>query len=303
MRSGLLAVTLAAALGLPGAPPEAEPARFDGAAALRHVERLVAFGPRPSGSAALGRARDYIVDDLKKAGIQARLSRFEARTPDGPVKLSNVIGVIPGRRADVIMLAGHYDTKFLPRIRFLGANDGGSSAALLLELARRLARERREFTYWIVFFDGEEARRDWTATDGTYGSRHLAAELRRSGEIRHLRSVVVVDMIGDADLNIRRESYSTPWLVDIVWASARRLGHGAYFLPDTVAVEDDHLPFLREQVPAADVIDIDYPPWHTAEDTLDKVSPRSLAIVGEVVLDSLPALETALARDRAGGPK
>jgi len=300
-------VALAALLAVVAAPPAAQDTAtapsFDAGAAWRDVVRLVELGPRPAGSAALARARQYIVDELTRAGLQVRLASFEARTPDGPIAMANVIAVLPGRRRDVIMLGGHYDTKLFADFRFVGANDGGSSAGLLLELARRLAGRRHEFTYWIVFFDGEEARRDWSATDGIYGSRQLAAELRRSGEVRRLRSVLVVDMIGDANLDIRRESYSTPWLTDLVWASARRLGYGAYFRSDAVAVEDDHVPFLRARVPAVDVIDIDYPPWHTVGDTLEQISPKSLGIVGEVILDTLPALETVLSRGRVGGPE
>jgi len=302
--AGIALVVLAAIVAAPPAPRDAATApSFDADAAWREVVRLVDLGPRPAGSAALARARRYIVEELTRAGLQVRLGSFEARTPDGPITMANVIAVLPGRRSDLIVLGGHYDTKLFTDFRFVGANDGGSSAGLLLELARRLAGRRREFTYWVVFFDGEEARRDWSATDGIYGSRQLAAELRRSGEIRRLRSVIVVDMIGDANLDIRRESYSTPWLTDLVWASARRLGYGAYFRSDAVAVEDDHVPFLRARVPAVDVIDIDYPPWHTADDTLEQISPKSLGIVGEVILDTLPALETVLSRGRVGGPE
>lgn len=302
--AGFALAALVAVVAVPPAPRDAAAApSFDAGAAWRDVVRLVELGPRPAGSAALARARQYIVGELTRAGLQVRLASFEARTPDGPIAMANVIAVLPGRRRDVIMLGGHYDTKLFTDFRFVGANDGGSSAGLLLELARRLAGRRREFTYWVVFFDGEEARRDWSATDGIYGSRQLAAELRRSGEIRRLRSVIVVDMIGDANLDIRRESYSTPWLTDLVWASARRLGYGAYFRSDAIAVEDDHAPFLRARVPAVDVIDIDYPPWHTAGDTLEQISPKSLGIVGEVILDTLPALETVLSRGRVGGPE
>ena len=300
--AGVALVVLAAVVAAPPVPRDAATApSFDADAAWREVVRLVELGPRPAGSAALARARRYIVDELTRAGLQVRLGSFEARTPDGPITMVNVIAILPGRRSDVIMLGGHYDTKLFTDFRFVGANDGGSSGGLLLELARRLAGRRREFTYWVVFFDGEEARRDWSATDGIYGSRQLAAELRRSGEIRRLRSVIVVDMIGDANLDIRRESYSTPWLTDLVWASARRLGYGAYFRSDAIAVEDDHVPFLRARVPAVDVIDIEYPPWHTAGDTLEQISPKSLGIVGEVILDTLPALETVLSRGRGGG--
>jgi glutaminyl-peptide cyclotransferase len=152
-----------------------------------------------------------------------------------------------------------------------------------------------------VFFDGEEARRDWTPTDSLYGSRHMLAELERTGELRRVRAVIVVDMIGDRDLTIRREAASTDWLTDLVWAAARRLGHGAAFLADVLPVEDDHYPFLRARVPATLLIDFDYPAWHTADDTLARLSSRSLQIVGEVVLDSLPALEATLLQTAPAG--
>jgi hypothetical protein len=263
--------------------------RVDGAAALRHVERLVAIGPRVAGTPGGERARAYIVGELRALGLEAQVRPFEADTPHGRLRMANVVLRLPGRRPDAVMLAGHYDTKYFKEFRFVGANDGGSSAALLIELARRLAKTPREYTVWVVWFDGEEARGSWTATDSLYGSRHLAAELARAG--RRPRAMVLVDMIGDRDLNIRRETYSTPWLTDILWASAARLGHGRHFLNDPLPVEDDHAPFLKAGVPAALLIDFDFPPWHTAEDTLDKVSARSLAVVGDVVLDALPSIE------------
>lgn len=295
-----LAVGLAAALLLPS--PAAAGSAFDGQAAFAHVERLVGFGPRPAGSEALARARRYLVTELKKAGARVRLQAFTAETPDGPIRMVNVIAELPGRRPEAILVGGHYDTKFFPNFTFVGANDGGSSSGLLLELARALARRPRAFTYWIVLFDGEEARREWSASDGIYGSRHLAASLQRDGRAGRLKAVVVVDMIGDRRLGIRREATSTPWLTDLLWRSARRLGHRAHFLEETLAVEDDHAPFLRAGIPSALLIDFDYEPyWHTPEDTLDKVSPRSLQVVGDVLLDALPALETLLLRGGPGG--
>lgn len=280
---------------------------FDGRRALLHVERLVAFGPRPSGSPALGRARAYLVGELRRAGFRVREQAFTATTPDGPIPMANVVAELPGRRPEVIALAGHYDTKLFRAFRFVGANDGGSSAGLLLELARVLAARHRAapppFTYWLVFFDGEEARREWSASDSLYGSRALVEALRASGELRRLRAVIVADMIGDRDLGIRRETSSTPWLTELLWQTAGRLGHGAHFLDATQRVEDDHLPFLEAGVPAALLIDFDYGGrpgenafWHTPEDTLDKLSARSLAVVGEVVLETLPALARELRR-------
>lgn len=275
---GLLLLAVAAA-----APP------LSGETAFRHVERLVAIGPRVAGSPGGARARDYIVAELKRAGVRTRVETFEAETPHGRLRMANVIGVIPGRRADVILIGGHYDTKFFADRRFVGANDGGSSAALLLELARHLAARPRDFTYWIVFFDGEEARESWTSTDSLYGSRRLAADLARAGQLP--RAVIVVDMIGDRDLNIRREAFSTEALTDLIWSAAGRLGHGQHFSPTAMPVEDDHAPFLKAGVPAALLIDFDFPPWHTAGDTLETVSPRSLQIVGDVLLEALPSIE------------
>ena len=282
------------------APLGATPAALhvDGAAALRHVERLVAIGPRVAGSPGGEKARAYIVGELRRSGLAAEVQPFEADTPHGRLRMANVVTRLPGRRADVVVLAGHYDTKLFRSFRFVGANDGGSSAALLIELARRLAKAPREYTVWVVWFDGEEALESWTATDSLYGSRHLAAELARGGRLP--RALLLMDMIGDRDLNIRRDTYSTAWLTDILWASAARLGHGKHFLNDPLPVEDDHVPFLKAGVPAALLIDFDFPPWHTAGDTLDKVSAQSLAVVGDVLLDALPSIEHYLTTQRAG---
>lgn len=294
----LVAALLLAALAGPAS--EARPAAasrpvFDGTRALRDVERLVAIGPRPAGSPASVRARQYIVAELEKAGLRARVEAFEAQTPHGRLSMANVVGVVPGRRSEAILVGGHYDTKWFSDIHFVGANDGGSSTALLLELARQLRGTNPEFTYWIAFFDGEEARATWTDRDSLYGSRRMAAELRRTGRLP--RAVIVVDMIGDRDLGIRRDGFSTPWLTELVWGIAARLGYQAHFLADQLAVEDDHAPFLKAGVPAVLLIDFDFPPWHTAADTLDKISARSLQIVGEVVLGALPAVAARLARD------
>jgi Zn-dependent M28 family amino/carboxypeptidase len=296
VRTALAALLVALALG---AAEAAE--KFDGGAALKHVERLVAIGPRVAGSPGGVRARDYIVGELKKLpGAQVQVKAFEADTPHGRLKMANVVAVLPGRRPDVIMLAGHYDTKLFKEFRFVGANDGGSSAALLLELARRLAGAPRDYTYWLVWFDGEEAREQWTERDSLYGSRRLAAELARDKRLP--RAMILVDMIGDRDLSIRRETHSAGWLTEIVWDAAARLGHGRHFLRDTLPVEDDHVPFLRLGVPATLLIDFDYPPWHTADDTLDKISAQSLSVVGEVLLEALPSVEHYLTRS-TGGPR
>lgn len=293
-RLGGIAVVVAAVLA--SGVGAAERPAFDGGAALKHVERLVAIGPRVAGTPGGVKAREYIVAELKRiAGVQVQVRTFEADTPHGRLSMANVIAVLPGRRPDVVMLAGHYDTKLFKQFQFVGANDGGSSAALLLELARRLAARPRDYTYWLVWFDGEEARETWTDRDSLYGSRRLAADLAKDKRLP--RAMVLVDMIGDRDLAIRREAHSAAWLTQIIWDAAARLGHGAHFLRDIIPVEDDHVPFLRAGVPSTLLIDFDFPPWHTAADTLDTLSAESLAVVGQVLLEALPSVEHYLSRE------
>ena len=290
----MLAMAIVVATALAADRPQ-----FDGAAALKHVERLVAIGPRVAGTPGGAKAREYLVSELKKInGVQVQVRTFDADTPHGRLSMANVIAILPGQRPDVLMVAGHYDTKLFKEFQFVGANDGGSSAALLLELARRLAARPRPYTYWLVWFDGEEARETWTERDSLYGSRRLAAELTKDKRLP--RAMILVDMIGDRDLAIRREAHSAPWLTQIIWDAAARLGHGRHFLRDTIPVEDDHVPFLRAGVPASLLIDFDFPPWHTAGDTLDKISADSLAVVGQVLLEALPSVELYLSREGGG---
>jgi len=289
--AGLLCILpLAASVAL-----AAERASFSGGRAFEDLKRLVALGPRPSGSKALAEARQQILHELRQAGVAAEEDRFVATTPAGSVPMVNVIGKIPGARRDVVIIAGHYETKRFADFPFVGANDGGSSAAFLLEMARVLAQRKNEFTYWLVFFDGEEAFEEFTETDGLYGSRHLVQKLTSDGELSRIEALILVDMIGDARLNIHREDSSTPWLTKMVFQTARRLGYEKYFRDDPRAYVDDHVPFLNAGVAATDLLDFDYGPnnryWHTAQDTLDRCSPASLTIVGRVVLATLDELE------------
>ncbi len=291
---GILGGTVCAS-GQQAPPPTA--AGFDGSKAYAHLREVVGIGPRPAGSAGLEATRAYIKKQLAVVGVEAREQAFTADTPFGPVRMVNVVATIPGRSPDTIVFGGHYDTKLFREFRFVGANDAGSSTAFLIEWARVLKNRKNAFTSEIVFFDGEEAFVDWyTANDNTYGSRHYVEAARRAGTLKPIRAMVLVDMIGDRDLHIRRELSSTRWLTDIVWAAARRLKRTDVFLDDTTQVEDDHLPFLRAGIPAVNLIDgpEDYPPWHTAGDTLDKVSARSLQTVGDVLLEALPAIEKRL---------
>jgi Zn-dependent M28 family amino/carboxypeptidase len=210
--------------------------------------------------------------------------------------MTNLVAKIPGASSAIVIVAGHYDTK-RTNFPFVGANDGGSSAAFLLEMARVLARRRNSLSCWLVFFDGEKAVQRWSTTDGLYGSRHFAQEFSIQGTLNQVRAVILVDMIAGAHLDIGREAHSTPWLTDIVFAEAQRLGYGRYFLNSPRAIEDDHLPFLELGVPAVDIIDLDYGPfnlyWHTGYDTVDRCSPASLAIVARVVLATLAAPKPA----------
>jgi Zn-dependent M28 family amino/carboxypeptidase len=263
----------------------------------------VAIGPRAAGSAALQKTRDYILAELKKAGLEPRQQIFIAKTPLGETSMANIIATIPGRRPERIAIASHYDTKRTPFPspqsgqmvnRFVGASDGASSTAALLELARALKPRQNEFTIELLFFDGEEAVVEWRDNDHTYGSRYYVDAARKAGTLKDLRALVLLDMIGDRNLLIRRDSASTPWLVDIVWAAAARVGHRSVFSNELTAVEDDHIPFITAGVPAVDIIDLDYPAWHTADDTLANVSASSLQIVGDVVLAALPDIEAKL---------
>ena len=206
--------------------------------------------------------------------------------------MANVIATIPGRRPDRLVLASHYDTKLFREFRFVGANDGASSTAALLELGRVLKARQNELTIELLFLDGEEARMpEWRGTDNTYGSRHYVQAAQKSGSLKSLKALVLLDMIGDRDLLIKRDSNSTPWLVDIIWAAAARLGHSATFSNQLTVIEDDHIPFLRAGVAAADIIDLENPTWHTPQDDLEHVSAKSLQVVGDVVVAAIPEIE------------
>jgi hypothetical protein len=275
------------------------PIAFDGARAWEHLRRQVAFGPRPSGSPALANTRKYIIDQLKAIGIAAREQAFIGITPLGEVSMANVTATIPGKRAERIAYASHFDTKLFRDIRFVGANDGASSTAALLELARVFKSQPHEFTIELIFFDGEEARMpEWRGLDNTYGSRHYVQDAVNSGSLSRLKALVLLDMIGDKNLTIRRDSNSTPWLVDIVWAAAARLGHSSTFPNELTTIEDDHIPFARAGVPVVDIIDLENPTWHTAQDTLDNVSQKSLQIVGDVIAAAAPDIEKRVASTR-----
>lgn len=269
---------------------------FNGERAFQYLQHVVSFGPRPVGSKALDAARAWIITRLKQDGCKVVKDPFIGHTPYGDISMENIIAELPGTEPrHIVMIAGHYDTKLEKKFRFVGANDGGSSTGFLLELARELAPTKHKLTYWIVFFDGEEALKHWSATDSLYGSRQLANKLTADGDLSRIRAMILVDMIGDAHLGISQDQNSTAWLNKLVWNEADKLGYSKYFLKHKIAVLDDHTPFVKYGVSAIDLIDFDYGPdnsyWHTAQDTVQHCSPASLTIVGRVVKATLAALE------------
>ena len=268
---------------------------FDGERAFEDLRHLVALGPRPPGSTALEEARKYIAQELANAVAKVSYDSFMATTPVGNVAMQNIVGQFRGQQRGIVIIAGHYDTARLPGVAFIGANDGGSSAAELLELARVLRKRSHSLTYWLVFFDGEEAIEHWSATDSLYGSRHFVETLRARGKLSEVRAALLLDMVAGRDPQFRSEGNSTPWLREIVFSSAKQLGYrDALPSGSAVPVEDDHLPFVAAGVPAVDIID--FAPFlrgyhHTAQDTIDQCSPDTMGMVGRVVLATLAQLD------------
>ena len=262
---------------------------------MQYVREVVAFGPRPIGSANHKKLEDYILSHLK--GDTVEDDAFTADTPEGKFPVRNIMAKFPGTRDGIIVIAGHYDTNYpLRNTGYVGANDGGSSTAILLELANQLRGKKRDgYSVWLLWTDGEEAVKQWTATDSLYGTRHLAEKWRNDGTLKQIKAFLLADMIGDADLNIDRDADSTPWLEDLVYQAATRLGYQSHFFARTIGEVDDHTPFTHLGVPCADLIDFEYGYdnvfWHTPQDTLDKLSPKSLEIVGSVILETVRLLD------------
>jgi hypothetical protein len=280
---------------LPAAPS------FNGQRALEDIRQLVAIGPRVAGTPGAQAARDYIKKQLQAAGLTVVEQSFEASTPAGRVKMVNLRATLPaagaaGASKQRLVIGGHYDTKRFTDFVFVGANDAGSSTAFLIELARALKGRANRIPIELLFLDGEEAVVDWEGTDHTYGSRYYVEAARQDSTLKNIKAFVLVDMIGDKDLLIKRETNSTPYLANAILDAARRLGRRE-FSSEPYPVEDDHLEFLAAGVPSVDLIDLEYytssgkMAWHTEFDTLENVSAASLQAVGDVLIAALPAIE------------
>jgi glutaminyl-peptide cyclotransferase len=266
-------------------------AHFNGGKAYEYAREFAAIGPRwPTGPGHL-KAEEFLRSQLKRDQVEE--DTFTANTPIGPVNMRNFIVRFPGKKDGVIVLATHYETNYpLRNINFVGANDGASPTGLLLAIADVLRGKKLDgYSVWLVFFDGEEAIQQWSASDSTYGSRHLAAKWGRDGTLSGIKAFMLADMIGDKDLDIQRETRSTGWLVDLVRQAAKKFGYEHYFFQTEEPVDDDHLAFVQRGVPSIDVIDLDYGPnnsyHHTAQDTMDKISAHSLAIDGDVFMETI----------------
>ena len=261
--------------------------QFSGDKALAHVQRLVDFGPRPPESEAIEKSRAYIKEQLKASGWNVTEQPFTDATPRGQVRFVNLIGRFGAatKANDLFLLCSHYDTKIFDTFRFVGANDAGSSTGLLLELARVLGQQPHlAEKVELVFFDGEEAFENFSDMDGIYGSRHFAHELAQDGSAKLFRGGILFDMVGDQSLDITLSPNSPTKIARDIFASADALklrNHFTYFDQD---ITDDHTPLNAIGIPVVDLIDFHYAPWHTADDTMDKLSGQSLQIVGSVAV-------------------
>ena len=267
-------------IGLAGCSGRASPA-FNGDVALELVEAQVGFGPRYPGSQGHAEVQEWIAEELGKRGWTVETMSFPYRG----TTLTNLSGILPGSGGDKILLGAHYDTRRIAdrgpegeRLPVPGANDGGSGVAVLLEIARVLPDRNPGCDVGLVFFDGED-NGNLDGWDWAVGSRAFAAAL----EVEP-RAVVVVDMVGDRDLRLPIERSSTPDLAAEIWAAAQEAGSKAFVMDVGHSILDDHVPFLERGWRAVDIIDIDYPYWHTTADTPDKVAAESLAQVGDALL-------------------
>lgn len=272
-------------------PPPEKTGGFDGKRAFAHVAKQVSFGPHPSGSPAIVRVQEYLLAELKSYGCFVETDAFSADTPIGRLPMKNILVKTSGEKPGVILLGTHYDTLLMDN--FVGADDAGSSTAVMLELARLLCPQKGKYAVWIAFFDGEEAMKHWSDTDSRYGSREMAARLSTGGDIKKIKAFLLADIVGGRNARFLREESSTPALVDLIWNTSAKLGYTTLFLNGTTSAQDDHDSFLKRGVPSVDVIGdfVNNGYWHTPQDALDKISAKTLAITGHVFLESIKQLQ------------
>ena len=276
--------------------PDIKPPDFNASRAMEYVKEIVAFGPRPLGSEGHKKTENYILSHLKTDQVER--DDFEITSAEGRFPVHNIIAKFPGTRDGIILIASHYDTNWpLRKVNYVGANDGGSSAALLLELANQFHGKKREgYSIWLLWDDAEESMKlPWDDSESLYGVKHLTDKWQADGTLKRIKALLLEDMIGDSDLHVERDLNSTPWLEDLIGQAAIRVGFQSHFFGREIAVTDDHLPFLQRAVPSADLIDLDYGYnnvfHHTTQDTLDKLSPKSLGIIGTVTLEAVRSLD------------
>jgi Zn-dependent M28 family amino/carboxypeptidase len=293
---------MSAVAGAPPRPGDEAPSPdktggFDGKRAYEQVVKQLSYGPRPAGSPALAKLQDYLESELKSYGCAVETDSFSADTPAGRLPMKNLLVKIPGQKPGIILLGTHYDTKRLEN--FVGADDAGSSTGVMLEIARLLCAQKQpgKYAVWIAFFDAEEAVNvQWQDPDNRYGSREMAAKLAASGDLPKVKAFILADLVGGRTPHFRRDPSSTKWVVDLVWSVAARLGYSDVFVSEVGGPGgDDHDSFTKRKVPSVDIIDLDtqndVPYWHTPEDTIDKISPKTLAIVGHTILESVKEIE------------
>jgi len=276
---------------------------FNSQQAYAYTAKVAGFGERWPGSPGHAKTEDLIRQTVTKDGGKVEADNFTAKTPRGPVAVHNIIGkfnVTSDPKQKIFILAGHYDTLFMPG--FIGANDGASSTAILLAFADALAAHKTNMQIWLVWTDLEEAIKAFDANDGLYGSRRLAGTLAGTGMVSRVAGFFLLDMIGDKDLGVARESGSTRWLQDFISQAAKELGYDQYFFKYETTIIDDHVPFLEVGIPAVDVVDAMYgrmgPNFdgmgefhHANTDTMDKISAHSLEVVGRTILKTVELLD------------
>ncbi len=280
---------------------------FDGARAYADLKAIVALGPRVVGTEGGEKTRAYIQQELEAAEVPVLTFPFKVDTPLGTRRMVNVVGVVEGTEPGIIILSNHYDTKYMPDIPFVGANDGGSTTAWMLEMARALGSEREGHTVWLTFFDGEEAFGKWTDSDSLYGSRRFVERLKSDGELNQIEALINVDMIGDCYLGVFRDAGAPDWLQGAVLNTAMLIGYSQHFIQYAPSIQDDHIPFRKAGVPSLNLIDFRYGGsplnhrrnWHTVNDTIDRVCLESLQVLGDVLYRALPEIDLRIRTRRA----